>query len=133
MDQRAPSSPSPTSPNDTASKSARRRTRKKRSRFERVTQRVPGGWRTLATVAGVIVIALLVWAIRPGENARRSSAYGQQNAPMSVGVGQATKGDIPVHLNALGTVTPLATVTVRSQVSGQLAAIKFTEGQLVKE
>ena len=42
------------------------------------------------------------------------------------------KGDIAITLNALGTVTPLATVTVRPQVSGAILRINFTEGQMVK-
>jgi multidrug efflux system membrane fusion protein len=132
MDQRAPSTP-----NDMTSKPTRRRSRRaKRSRFDRtwthVRTHVPGGTRTIATVIGIILIGLLVWAIRPGESARRTGANAQNGAPMAVGVGKATHGDIPVHLNALGTVTPLATVTVRSQVTGQLSAIDFKEGQLVK-
>ena len=39
---------------------------------------------------------------------------------------------INVTLNALGTVTPLATATVRPQVGGMLTKFYFTEGQLVK-
>jgi multidrug efflux system membrane fusion protein len=51
---------------------------------------------------------------------------------MPVGVTQTVRGDIDVKLNALGTVTPLATVTVRPQVSGQILRFNFTEGQMVK-
>src|SRR6185369_1979432 len=39
--------------------------------------------------------------------------------------------DIPVYLDALGTVTPVATVTVRPQVSGVITQILFREGQMV--
>jgi len=42
-------------------------------------------------------------------------------------------GDIDVKIPALGTVTPLATVTVRTQISGVMQKIFFTEGQLVKQ
>jgi multidrug efflux system membrane fusion protein len=41
--------------------------------------------------------------------------------------------DMPVYLRGLGTVTPYANVTVKSRVDGQLVAIKFEEGQLVKQ
>ncbi len=41
--------------------------------------------------------------------------------------------DIHVVINALGTVTPIATVTVVSQISGYLQSVAFTEGQHVKK
>ena len=47
-------------------------------------------------------------------------------------VAPVASGDIEVRIPALGTVTPLATVTVRPQVSGILTKIGFEEGQLVK-
>lgn len=45
----------------------------------------------------------------------------------------ARKGDINVTLNALGTVTPMAAVTVRTQINGQLMQVGFQEGQVVHE
>lgn len=61
--------------------------------------------------------------------ARRSDIGGV--AP--VGVATVAPRDITVALNALGTVTPLATVTVVSQISGYLQDVAFTEGQHVKK
>jgi multidrug efflux system membrane fusion protein len=57
--------------------------------------------------------------------------------PMAGGVipvqaGLAEREDVPVYLNALGTVVANATVTVTSQVSGQLMKVYFTEGQKVE-
>lgn len=45
----------------------------------------------------------------------------------------AAKQDLPVYLRAVGTVTALNTVTLRSRVEGQLLRIAFTEGQRVQE
>ena len=52
-------------------------------------------------------------------------------APMAVNVATAATGDIPIRLSALGTITPLATVTVKTQISGQLQQLGFKEGQMV--
>jgi membrane fusion protein, multidrug efflux system len=56
-----------------------------------------------------------------------------QMAPVAVSVATVAPGDITVRIPALGTITPLATVTVRTQINGQLQKIFFTEGQLVKQ
>jgi len=58
---------------------------------------------------------------------------GRNAAPMSIVPETVGKGDIGVNLNALGTVTSLATVTVRTQISGYLMKIDFQEGQDVKK
>jgi multidrug efflux system membrane fusion protein len=48
--------------------------------------------------------------------------------PSAVGVAVATHADLPVVLDALGTVTPVVTVTVRPQVSGVITQVLFSEG-----
>jgi multidrug efflux system membrane fusion protein len=58
---------------------------------------------------------------------------GMQSAPQPVGFATVEKGDIHVMLNELGTVTPMATVTVVTQISGQLMDVGFKEGQVVKK
>jgi multidrug efflux system membrane fusion protein len=52
---------------------------------------------------------------------------------MPVGTASVETADVPIVLNALGTVTPLATVTVKPQISGQLVEVAFKEGQFVKK
>lgn len=58
---------------------------------------------------------------------------GRGRGATTVGIGTAEYADIPVNLEALGTVTASATATVRPQVSGILQKVLFTEGQMVKE
>jgi multidrug efflux system membrane fusion protein len=81
--------------------------------------------------------ALWFWVIRPRLNQQQPPAQlgrrGFMNSLMPVGVAVAEKGDIPITLEGLGTVTPLATVTVKTQINGQLTQIVFKEGQLVKK
>ncbi len=50
-----------------------------------------------------------------------------------VGSALAQRTDLPVHLAALGTVTPIESVVVRSRVEGELQSLHFTEGQRVKK
>lgn len=52
-------------------------------------------------------------------------------APQVVTVAPATTGPMPVVLNELGTVTPVATVTVLPQLSGYLTAVGYHEGEEV--
>ncbi|GKQ51317.1 transport system membrane protein [Bradyrhizobium sp. Ce-3] len=78
------------------------------------------------------VLAGIVWWTR--QQAAPPQAGGGRNAgPMSIVPETIGKGDIGVSLNALGTVTSLATVTIRSQISGYLMKIDFKEGDEVKK
>lgn len=55
------------------------------------------------------------------------------NGPVPVVAAPATTGEMDVVISALGTVTPLRTVTVRSRVDGELMRVHFEEGQFVKQ
>ncbi|KAA1057121.1 MdtA/MuxA family multidrug efflux RND transporter periplasmic adaptor subunit [Azospirillum argentinense] len=93
-------------------------------------------------LAWLVVLALIgggVWwfAFRPApEMAARGGPGGfRPGMPTASPVVTATveKGDMPIRLNGLGTVSSLATVTVRPQVGGQLTQVAFTEGQAVQK
>jgi len=93
-------------------------------------ERVPGGLRTVWIAIGILAVALLIWAIRPSATEQPAGRFGR-GGPTLIGVTKVVSGDMPISINALGTVTPLATVTIRPQVSGQLLRFDFTEGQMV--
>ncbi|RQH07551.1 MdtA/MuxA family multidrug efflux RND transporter periplasmic adaptor subunit [Paraburkholderia dinghuensis] len=67
-----------------------------------------------------------------GASARRGGPGAMANMPQPVSVAAAAHGDMPIVITALGTVTPLADVTVRTQLSGTLQSVNFQEGQMVK-
>lgn len=63
----------------------------------------------------------------------RGGPGGGGGQPTTVATVKATAADLPVVVEALGTVTPAATVTIRPQVSGTITKLLYTEGQLVKK
>jgi multidrug efflux system membrane fusion protein len=85
----------------------------------------------IGAAAFVLVLALIVRArlAHPpaGANFRRAG-----NNALAVGVARVSSGEVPITIDSLGTVTPLATVTVHPQVTGPLIKIAFAEGQPVK-
>lgn len=102
----------------------------------------PAGWRRhrgWGTAIAVLVIAALVggsWYLvkRPAAGRGPGGGFGAGGAPtITVGHAQAQQKQLPVTIDALGTVTPLATVTLKPQVGGVLTEVLFTEGQRVKK
>jgi multidrug efflux system membrane fusion protein len=59
--------------------------------------------------------------------------YGQGNQPIPVRLAPVRTDTVNVQIRALGTVTPLNTVTVRSRLDGELVRVLFTEGQRVRQ
>lgn len=68
----------------------------------------------------------------PGGGGGGGPGGGGRGGASTVGVATAERASIAVTLDALGTVTPLATARVRPQVSGVLEKVLFKEGQMVR-
>ncbi|MDZ5613797.1 efflux RND transporter periplasmic adaptor subunit [Achromobacter xylosoxidans] len=98
----------------------------------------PGNVRRRLALAGLVAVAMLAawagWAVwryaLPGPAPAAIPSYAQQ--PVAVSVAAARSGPLPRDLHALGTITPLARVVLRSQVDGQLQRLHYTEGQAVR-
>ena len=58
--------------------------------------------------------------------------FGGSTQPVPVRVSEVKQGDFPIYYKALGTVTALNTINVRSRVGGELVKVYFKEGQMVK-
>ncbi|WP_260956316.1 MdtA/MuxA family multidrug efflux RND transporter periplasmic adaptor subunit [Pseudomonas citri] len=98
----------------------------------------------------VLVVAALAWKFWPASTGSKSGAeqkaaaghmgrsgnvrpgFGGATGPIPVRVAPAVTGDFPLYFKALGTVTALNTINVRSRVGGELVKIAFEEGQMVK-
>jgi multidrug efflux system membrane fusion protein len=91
-------------------------------------------WRRAAWIVLALLLALgAAWWLYKRAAPQSTTARPGIGAPMPVVVAPVAQGDVNITFNALGTVTPLATVTVRTQISGQLMQIAFQEGQLVHQ
>jgi multidrug efflux system membrane fusion protein len=91
-------------------------------------------WRRAAWIALAVLLVLAgVWWLYHRAGSSTGAGRAGLNTPFPVVAAPVTTGDIDITDNALGTVTPLATVTVRSQISGQITQIAFKEGQMVKQ
>ncbi len=89
------------------------------------------GWLPLLLV--IALIGGLVWYVTAGKQGGSDRAGAPRGRPpATVGVATVEQRDFPVEFDALGTVTPIATATVRAQVSGVLQQVLYSEGQLVR-
>ncbi len=91
-------------------------------------------WRPALWIGIVLVVlAALVWWIHSRPAPKAPAGRFGFSGPMPVVAATAASGDIEITYNALGTVTPLATVTVQTQIAGQILEVAFKEGQEVKQ
>jgi membrane fusion protein, multidrug efflux system len=83
--------------------------------------------------AGIVVLLVaFVWYRHSGHGAGGGGRHGM-TPPQAVGVANAVSGSMPEVLDELGTVTPIATVTVVPQLSGYLTQVVFTQGEDVTQ
>lgn len=85
----------------------------------------------LALLIAIVVYRTSTFLSHPPQPRGRGRFQEGGNQP--VGVARIARGDIRLTLRALGAVTPLATVTVTTQINGLLMSVGFKEGQLVKK
>jgi multidrug efflux system membrane fusion protein len=91
-------------------------------------------WLLILALPIIAVVACAGFYVSINVVAADSSSQTSAPAPAAVPVvaGNTNSGDVPIYLRGIGTVIAYNTVVVRSQVSGQIAQIAFTEGQTVK-
>ncbi|MET0124218.1 MAG: MdtA/MuxA family multidrug efflux RND transporter periplasmic adaptor subunit [Pseudomonas caspiana] len=104
--------------------------------------------RWLISLLVLLIIVGLCWWLWPTSAPSKDAAHGKTGGTASSGmarpgfggstvavpvrVAPAVLGDFPIYYKALGTVTAMNTINVRSRVAGELVKINFQEGQMVK-
>jgi len=85
-------------------------------------------------IAFAVLAVAGFWGFSKWQAQSAATKPAREGAPsVPVAVAQSKKGEIPVYLNGLGSVTPFNTVTVRSRIDGQLLRVAFQEGQFVRQ
>jgi multidrug efflux system membrane fusion protein len=83
----------------------------------------------------LVLVIVLIW--HHHESAKKAAAAAAaaraKAAGITISTATAQKGDIGVYLEAIGTVTPVYTDSITSQVTGLVIAVHFNEGQMVKK
>jgi membrane fusion protein, multidrug efflux system len=91
----------------------------------------------LLVVVGVVIFILHNRASKKAQSGSSGSGAGGgrrgMTGPVPVTVATATKGDIGVYIDAIGTVTPVYTDSITAQVTGVLTAVNYREGQFVRK
>jgi multidrug efflux system membrane fusion protein len=76
-------------------------------------------------IAGAVAVYLYL------DSGTKQAARGGGIPPLPISTVTVTTGDIGVYVDALGTVTPLNTVSLTARVAGQIAKVEYQEGQIV--
>ena len=91
-------------------------------------------WLWLWLVALLLLVSgiYFLWPKITGKSAGAApKAASKGAAPVPVVVTTSRKGDINVYYSGLGAVTPIATVTIRTRIDGQLMSVRYREGDTV--
>ena len=76
----------------------------------------------------LLLVVVLVW-----RHLNVAKTVAPAPPKITITTATATKGDIGVYLDAIGTVTPVYTASITSQVNGLVVVVHFKEGQLVSK
>lgn len=95
-------------------------------------QRRPWVWLLVIVVlAGVVFLLYHQYEAAQQAKQEESAKKKASERGVPVSTAAAKKGDIGIYVEALGTVTPVYTVTVTSRVQGQIMQVYYKEGQMV--
>jgi multidrug efflux system membrane fusion protein len=88
-------------------------------------------WLGLLFIVLLILCVVLLVTHKPKPQPDQNAL--DQPAVVTIKAAMVREGDIGIHVDAIGTVTPLSTVSVYSQVTGGVIAVNYREGQMVRK
>ena len=80
----------------------------------------------------VVAVGIIIWQ-RRGTTPQAKTTGETAARAMVVSTATARQGSIGINIDALGTVTPVYTVTVTSRVQGEIMKVYYREGQMVRK
>lgn len=91
------------------------------------------GWIIAIAVVLIIIGGIVLWRRHEAKEAAAAAARQAAAAGVTITTATAQKGNIGVYLNSIGTVTPIFTDSITSQVNGLVVSVSFKEGQIVSK
>lgn len=93
--------------------------------------------KTVRIVVWVVILAIFAIGffliLRHHDSAAKKPSRRGAGGTTTITTVTAEKGDIGVYLDAIGTVTPVHTASLTSQVNGMVTAVHYQEGQIVRQ
>src|ERR1700689_4038935 len=91
-------------------------------------------WAWLLAIAVILIVGgVMLWRHHEAKEKAAAAARRAASAAVTITSATAEKGDIGVYLDAIGTVTPVYSDSITSQVNGQVIDVAFKEGQRVSK
>jgi multidrug efflux system membrane fusion protein len=100
---------------------------------ERPGARKKHSWRWLWWTLAMICVAIIIVVIMRRNKSAKDAAAADQPVTPNINVASVTRGDIGQYVDALGTVTPVSTVNVYTQITGKVVGVHYSEGQMVRK
>ena len=88
-------------------------------------------WLGIGLIALLVLVVVMLVTHKPKPKPDDAALY--QPTVVNIKAATVRQGDIGIHVDALGTVTPISTVSLYSQVTGKVVAVNYREGQMVRK
>jgi multidrug efflux system membrane fusion protein len=90
-------------------------------------------WLFGVAVLALIGVAVLARGMWPSDHGSAARAQGKGGGPVPVEIGKAVRKQVPVRIDALGTVTPIASVAIKARLETAIVGVHFRDGAHVNK